>query len=175
MAWVGKTWPLPLLEVASIRNQVLRSAWRNMANTRNSGHDVRSRLWSSQWPSRRNPSLWRAPDEVGGRPAMDNRLLVNSGSIAARGKVAIPKTFKNAIKKLQRVSHERKGLHCIFHDLILCRPWRPFQANPVVTNCNSRRNEVVRNTESSFLYIPFYCTTSLITDYKYTYVTINGL
>jgi hypothetical protein len=25
------------------------------------------------------------------------------------------------------------------------------------------------------LYISFYCTTSLITDYKYTYVTINGL
>ena len=26
-----------------------------------------------------------------------------------------------------------------------------------------------------FIYISFYCTTSLITDYKYTYVTINGL
>jgi len=27
----------------------------------------------------------------------------------------------------------------------------------------------------SFFYISFYCTTSFITDYKYTYVTINGL
>ena len=27
----------------------------------------------------------------------------------------------------------------------------------------------------NFFYISFYCTTSLITDYKYTYVTINGL
>ena len=26
-----------------------------------------------------------------------------------------------------------------------------------------------------FIYISFYCTTSIITDYKYTYVTINGL
>ena len=26
-----------------------------------------------------------------------------------------------------------------------------------------------------FFNISFYCTTSLITDYKYTYVTINGL
>jgi len=26
-----------------------------------------------------------------------------------------------------------------------------------------------------FFYIFFYCTTSLIIDYKYTYVTINGL
>ena len=26
-----------------------------------------------------------------------------------------------------------------------------------------------------YIYISFYCTTSLITDYKYTYVAINGM
>ena len=28
--------------------------------------------------------------------------------------------------------------------------------------------------DDNFFYISLYCTTSLITDYKYTYVTING-
>ena len=31
------------------------------------------------------------------------------------------------------------------------------------------------NEPSGNFFISFYCTTSLITDYKYTYVTINGL
>jgi len=47
MACVGKAWPLRLLEVPSIRNQAVRSTWRSMATARNSGHDVRSRLWYS--------------------------------------------------------------------------------------------------------------------------------
>jgi hypothetical protein len=45
---------------------------------------------------------------------MDNRLLVNSGFFAARGKAAIPKPFENMFKQLQRVFRDRKGLYSFF-------------------------------------------------------------
>ena len=48
-----------------------------------------------------------------------------------------------------------------------------FMKHSVVTDCT--RFSSPDGKFFFFFNISFYCTTSLITDYKYTYVTINGL
>jgi len=70
----------------------------------------------------------------------------------------------------------------------------PSSGNPVVSMRKNKRSDgqidrhdkansrffailrmCLKKTFFYYIYISFYCTTSLITDYKYTYVTINGL
>ena len=50
-----------------------------------------------------------------------------------------------------------------------------FAHNTVCMTWQVPKGDIPVLMNNFFLYISFYCTASLITDYKYTYVTINGL